>query len=196
MILKNVLVLLVVSLCWACESKQPTMTYDEFITKDREETTQFMNESPDSPFASADSTIRLNYYPINEKLKVLASVEIISNGSELTLGTSAGELRVYIQYAYLKFVIEDQPQQLLVLKGDEKEDGLFLAFTDLTSDETTYGGGRYLNLNFSDKAKKVTLDFNLAYNPYCEYSATYSCPLPPVENQLPIAIEAGEKLYN
>lgn len=194
MMMRTLLMLLAVGLFWACEPKQPTMTYEEFIAKDRQETAQFMNESPDSPFASADSLIRLNYYPINEKFNVLASVEMIADGRQLTLSASDGELRVYVKYAYLKFTLNDQPQQLLVLKREE-EDGLFLAFTDLTSDETTYGGGRYLNLNFSEKAKKITLDFNLAYNPYCEYNVTFSCPLPPVENQLQIAIEAGEKLY-
>jgi len=39
----------------------------------------------------------------------------------------------------------------------------------------------------------VQLDFNTAYNPYCAYSRRFSCPIPPKENSLPIAIESGEK---
>jgi uncharacterized protein (DUF1684 family) len=39
------------------------------------------------------------------------------------------------------------------------------------------------------------LDFNKAYNPYCAYNETYSCPIPPRQNNLPVAIKAGEKKY-
>lgn len=178
----------------ACEPKQTSLSYEDYLANHRKETFDFINESGDSPFAGADSTITLNYYPANEKFKVIATIERISDGSQLTLGTSDGIPRVYNKYAFLKFKIDEQPQQLLVLKGAENE-GLFLAFADLTNDNTTYGGGRYVNLNFSDQAEKITLDFNLAYNPYCEYNAEYSCPLPPLENYMKIAIEAGEKLY-
>ena len=38
------------------------------------------------------------------------------------------------------------------------------------------------------------LDFNQAYNPYCVYNPTYSCPLPPAENTLEVAISAGERM--
>ena len=43
---------------------------------------------------------------------------------------------------------------------------------------------------------KATIDFNKAYNPYCAYvSGKYNCPVPPKENELPVAIPAGEKLF-
>jgi uncharacterized protein len=42
----------------------------------------------------------------------------------------------------------------------------------------------------------ATLDFNLAYNPYCAYNPGYSCPIPPAENRLPVAITAGERAYD
>lgn len=178
----------------ACEPKQQSLSYQEQIENQRKETDDFMNESDESPFVGADSLISLNYFLVSENFKAIASIGRIDNGSEMTLGTSSGVPRVFVKHAILKFQLEQQPQQLLVLKG--VEDGtLFLAFADQTNDQTTYGGGRYINLNFSDQAEKITLDFNKAYNPYCEYNSTYSCPLPPIENYLKIAIEAGEKLY-
>lgn len=179
---------------WACEPKHPVISYEQYIANYRQEAHEYMNSDVDSPFAGMDSTIHLNYYPANEKFKVIATIEKISNGSQLTLGTSDGIPRVYNKYAFLNFKLNQQPQQLLVLKGSEG-DGLFLAFADLTNDDTTYGGGRYINLNFSDQAEKITLDFNLAYNPYCEYNSEYSCPLPPLDNYLKVPIEAGEKLF-
>ena len=70
--------------------------------------------------------------------------------------------------------------------------GLFLPFQDSSAD--SYGGGRYLDIRTGDiRDGKLVLDFNRCYNPYCAYKEGYSCPIPPVENRLPVAIEAGEK---
>jgi uncharacterized protein (DUF1684 family) len=73
---------------------------------------------------------------------------------------------------------------------------LFLAFGDATSARETYGGGRYLDITKTPGSTTITLDFNQAYNPYCAYDDTYSCPLPPAENLLTVAIKAGEKNYH
>jgi hypothetical protein len=76
------------------------------------------------------------------------------------------------------------------------ENYLFLPFTDLTNGEESYGGGRYLDLEISKlKNNSILIDFNKAYNPYCAYASGYNCPVPPRENNLPIAIRAGEKVY-
>lgn len=178
--------------CVSCTPRQQPVPYTQQILHHRQETDDFMNTSEDSPFAHMDSTVKLNYYPANEKFKVIATIERIHDAQEVTLGTSDGRPRVLKKYAILKFKIEEMPHQLLVLRSDE---GLFLAFGDLTNDHTTYGGGRYIDLKFSEQAEKITLDFNRAYNPYCAYRANYSCPLPPAENYLNIAIEAGEMQY-
>jgi uncharacterized protein len=54
----------------------------------------------------------------------------------------------------------------------------------------TYGSGRYLEAEIENGI--VTLDFNFAYNPFCAYSDAWSCPIPPLENWLKVAIHAGE----
>ena len=64
-------------------------------------------------------------------------------------------------------------------------------FKDLTNGHTTYGGGRYARLVREDDGMYV-IDFNNAYNPYCAYNPTYICPLPPRQNHLDFAVEAGE----
>ncbi len=46
------------------------------------------------------------------------------------------------------------------------------------------------------KNSLLKLDFNKAYNPYCTYNVGYDCPIPPIENLLPIPIRAGEKNYS
>jgi hypothetical protein len=66
----------------------------------------------------------------------------------------------------------------------------------MTNYETTYGGGRYIDLSLKDiKEGKITLDFNKCYNPYCAYSDGFSCPIPPSENYLSTEIRAGEKVF-
>jgi uncharacterized protein (DUF1684 family) len=75
------------------------------------------------------------------------------------------------------------------------EDGqLFFIFKDATSGKTTYGAGRFLYAPMP-KGEEVTLDFNQSQNPPCAYTAYATCPLPPKQNWLAVAIEAGEKNY-
>ena len=70
----------------------------------------------------------------------------------------------------------------------------FTMVGDLTSGESTYAGGRYLYLNLPQTDGKVSLDFNYLYNPPCAFSEFTTCLFPPQQNQLPIEIEAGERI--
>ncbi|MCS6803484.1 MAG: DUF1684 domain-containing protein, partial [Chloroflexota bacterium] len=72
---------------------------------------------------------------------------------------------------------------------------LFLVFADRTNGRETYGGGRFLYADPPDAEGTVRLDFNRAFNPPCAFTAFATCPLPPPENRLDLAIEAGEKRY-
>jgi uncharacterized protein len=74
---------------------------------------------------------------------------------------------------------------------DDEPVELFVPFRDATSGRETYGAGRYLDVT-PEEDGSYTLDFNLAYNPWCAYAPQYSCPLPPPENWLPFPVEAGE----
>ena len=118
------------------------------------------------------------------------------------MNTSSGMKKKYFQYGIVTFNLFDSVQHLYVyqsadlMKQEKYKDYLFIPFGDATSGFTSYGGGRYLDLVFSDiKDGKIILDFNKAYNPYCAYVTGYNCPIPPKENLLNIAIKAGEKNY-
>jgi uncharacterized protein (DUF1684 family) len=80
------------------------------------------------------------------------------------------------------------------LLGLDNDGDLLLVFGDLTNGRETYGGGRFLILPWEPEATSVVLDFNRAVTPPCGFSPHYNCPLPPPENRLPFAIEAGERL--
>lgn len=76
----------------------------------------------------------------------------------------------------------------------DEEEYMRLDFRDETNGDTTYIGGRFLVVEMPEEGK-VVIDFNRAYNPPCAYTDYATCPLPPLENRLPIRIEAGEKAY-
>ncbi len=78
----------------------------------------------------------------------------------------------------------------------EPDGGLFLVFADRTSGHGSYPAGRFLDAAAPDAQGNVVLDFNHAYNPPCAFTPFATCPLPPPENRLDLAIAAGEKTYS
>lgn len=95
----------------------------------------------------------------------------------------------------MKFTLNGKALELNVYqsrKNYQTDKRLFLLFTDLTSGNESYGGGRYIDLRIPDD-DEVILDFNKSYNPYCAYNYNYSCPIPPAENHLDISVKAGVK---
>jgi uncharacterized protein (DUF1684 family) len=77
----------------------------------------------------------------------------------------------------------------------EAGNALFLVFADRTSGHGSYPAGRFIDTQGPDAQGKVVLDFNRAYNPPCAFTTFATCPLPPAENRLDLAIAAGEKTY-
>lgn len=78
---------------------------------------------------------------------------------------------------------------------DEGGTRLFVTFADATSGNTTYGSGRFVEIDKPDADGLTYIDFNKAYNPPCAFTEFATCPLPPPQNRLNIAIPAGEKKY-
>ncbi len=134
------------------------------------------------------------YFPIDPSFKVNATVEKIDKRDMVLIQNSDGKKESYLKYAWLSFKLKEKELKLLVLKPSgfgAIDETLLCAFADESSGTSTYGAGRYIDIEIG-KTDKVVLDFNLAYNPYCAYVDGYTCPLPPPENILPIGIEAGE----
>ncbi|MFT3896437.1 MAG: DUF1684 domain-containing protein [Thermomonas sp.] len=78
---------------------------------------------------------------------------------------------------------------------DEGDGRLFLVFADRTNGHGSYGAGRFLYASPADAQGHVVLDFNQSYNPPCAFTSFATCPLPPAQNRLDLAIDAGEKAY-
>jgi uncharacterized protein (DUF1684 family) len=172
--------------------------YVERIARHRDETDRFMQASANSPLpeASRRSFTGLNYFPADSAYVVEAMLVPLEGQAEMLVSTSTGNEERYIQHSYAEFEWDGGKHRLLLLQSPGRTFGnrLFLAFTDQTSGTETYGGGRYLEV-YPQTETRATIDFNMAYNPYCVYDPRYSCALPPSENHLDFPVLAGEKMY-
>ncbi len=154
-----------------------------------------------SPLKEADFKY-LDFYPANEEYKVKCKFKAKSGGEPFEIPTTAGNTKTYTKFGEFSFKVNGQKQKLAVyrsmalMNNPIYRDYLFVPFKDLTNGEETYGGGRYMDLRMKElDGKKLYLDFNKAYNPYCAFSSGYACPIPPTENHLKVRIEAGEKNF-
>jgi hypothetical protein len=77
----------------------------------------------------------------------------------------------------------------------EEGDELFVIFGDQTNGTETYGGGRYIYTARPGADGHVVLDFNKAYNPPCVFTPYATCPFPPAQNRLRLAVTAGERAF-
>ncbi|MEX0996517.1 MAG: DUF1684 domain-containing protein [Flavobacteriaceae bacterium] len=138
----------------------------------------------------------LEFYPVDLKYRVEASFVRTPGEKPFLMPTTTDRQPEYVKYAELHFKIDNQDFILEVFQNTSPKEGyenyLFLPFTDLTSGDGSYGGGRYIDI-FEPEGDKITLDFNQSYNPYCVYNSKYSCPIPPEQNDIKIRIEAGIK---
>jgi uncharacterized protein (DUF1684 family) len=149
--------------------------------------------STDSPIRpeDRDKLLPLSYFPVDEGYAVPAQLEPSAERSVFQIPTSTGKLRPMERIGELRFTLKGQPLKLTAFLSEDRR--LFVPFTDLTSGTETYPAGRYLDLN-PTATGIYSVDFNVAYHPYCYYNAEYDCPFPPAENRLAAPIRAGEKL--
>lgn len=156
-----------------------------------------------SPLDSADFTRfrQLDFFPTTSKYIVKAFFVKNEFPVPFEMNTSTDRRPIYQKYGTLHFQIDGKEYQLAAYQSldprNSEEDKQYISvpFTDLTSGNESYGGGRYIDLKLP-LSSSVVLDFNQAYNPYCAYSHKWSCIIPPQENSLKIAIKAGVKKYH
>jgi uncharacterized protein (DUF1684 family) len=173
---------------------QPSPTfYIDTIESDRVQKDHFFRGSPHSPIMDRVNFTGLDYYPPNPDFRYTLPLQRAGKPEPLTFQTSTGPERTYYRIGTVQFEVEGQAAQLAIYKSNGHDD-LFLPFRDATSANETYGAGRYLEPQDLGGGQ-LLVDFNLCYNPFCAYSDAYSCPLPPFENHLKVAIRAGEKAY-
>ncbi|MBA5791846.1 DUF1684 domain-containing protein [Flavobacterium sp. xlx-214] len=143
--------------------------------------------------------IGIQFYPYSEDYIVEAKVEYLKKQPVFKMISTGSKQQDYKRFALLHFELFGQKHTLEVYQNialSQKkgyEDSYFLPFLDYSNGETTSEVGRYIDLKIPKKAKKIILNFNYAYHPYCAYTHGYSCPITPSVNSINQAIDAGVK---
>ncbi|WP_411832432.1 DUF1684 domain-containing protein [Pseudoxanthomonas mexicana] len=92
----------------------------------------------------------------------------------------------------VEFERDGKPYRLEILA--RADGGWFIPLVDLTSGQGSYPAGRYLDVE-PPQDGMLWLDFNRAHNPPSAFTMYATCPLPPAQNRLDLAIPAGEQAY-
>ena len=169
--------------------------YTQKILDMRAKVDKNIRESPNSPLKEDQKKNfkGITWFPIDEKYNINA--EMIHNGKPLQIPVllSQGDKKNYLKFGVLNFQLDNLKLSLTVFKPIGK-DYFLIPFKDNTAGKETYGGGRFVQIKQIDK-NIYNLDFNMSYNPNCVYNEEFNCVLPPLENILPLSINAGQKMY-
>lgn len=135
----------------------------------------------------------LDYFPIDPSWRIEAQWVPFEKPREVPIRNILGNVSPALILGKAVFTREGHTFELLPIQ-EAPDEPLFFVISDLTSGEQTYGAARFLYAA-PPVDGKVVLDFNRAQNPPCAFTPFATCPLPPKENQLTIAVTAGEKNY-
>jgi len=137
----------------------------------------------------------LSWYPVDRSWRIPAKYTAWDKPHSLVFHNTIGQEETEPSPGFVTFQKEGQEYRLEPILDEGK---LFFVLRDQTSGKTTYGASRFLYVDSpanSAKNAMVWLDFNKAENPPCAFTAYATCPLPPPQNRLALAITAGEKRY-
>jgi uncharacterized protein (DUF1684 family) len=168
----------------------------------QEHLNQEFRSPQESPLSATErqAFTSLPYYPTAYRYYVVGKFVRDTTAQVFPMLTSTPRRPLYRKYGEVWFTLAGRLLKLSVYQSQDLmtkpgfADYLFIPFTDLTNGHGSYGGGRYLDLRMPPAGvHTMLLDFNCAYNPSCAYNPAYSCPVPPAENRLPVAIPVGVK---
>jgi uncharacterized protein (DUF1684 family) len=195
---KIVFLLLLISTFSCAQKKEPILGETEFQKKMNSE----FKDASTSPLKTKDlkKFKGLEFFKFDSAYVVKAILKRTPNEKPFEMKTTTSRLPRYVKYAVLEFELKGESfkldifQNLNLMDDPEYVDYLFLPFLDETNGESSYGGGRYIELRISE-GDEILIDFNKAYNPYCAYNEKYSCPIVPRQNYLRTKVEAGVKAF-
>lgn len=175
--------------------------YISTVEQARIEKDFWMENDPSSPF-NKDTTITfapLNYYPVDPEFVFKSTLYAFEQKDTIIIFGTKGEERKVVKHGYVRWERSSGEKRVNVYKGVSHTGKEYYSiwFTDRTTGKETYHVGRYIDFELKPGKDFVyTIDFNGAYNPYCAYSAQYSCAIPSKEDYIDLAIEAGEMNYH
>lgn len=182
---------------------QSKRAFKKEIKKHRKYYKKEFAEDARSPFHKKEKEMKhMKFFKPNRNYRLEGSFALTPNAESFDMATYSGITKPYVKYGVATVMLDGKPLQVNVYQNirlremEKYKDYLFIPFKDITNGESTYGGGRYIDLKMNDiKNGKVIIDFNKCYNPWCAFSDGYNCPVPPIENHFDLAIQAGEKNF-
>lgn len=135
----------------------------------------------------------IDRYPVEYSWKVKATFEPAKDGETIDITNVLNQTTSEKLAGRFVFEIDGQEYKLAAT-GNGKS--LFIVFGDATNGEETYPAGKFVYTDRPDSTGIAFIDFNKSYNPPCAFNDFATCPLPPKQNILPVAITAGEKNYD
>lgn len=185
----------------SCSTTKNGKFNDQNLLEFREAYKNGFLQDPRSPLAKDDLQY-LDFYDGNKDWSLLCDCKMVEKAKPFEMPTYSGVTRTYIVHSDVRCPYKNQTIVLKLYKNITQpinplyKNNLFLPFKDYSNGESTYGGGRYINLYESDiQNGKIIIDFNKCYNPWCAYSDGYNCPIPPKENHIEMEVSAGEKKF-
>jgi len=156
----------------------------------------FMARDPESPFVVGRVPFHpLRYYSPDPSYVVRARLDRRPAPEEAYLRTNRDNQAVMRYIGDLIFPLGGAPRRLrLYHAGEGVGASVFIPFRDRTSGRDSYGPGRYITLELTE-TDDYEVDFNRAFNPYCAYTDEFECAFPPSENDLPVRVPVGEKVW-
>ncbi|MEE9407099.1 MAG: DUF1684 domain-containing protein [Polaribacter sp.] len=201
--MKNILLLLSIFLITSCNSQDKRALLGE--TEYQQKLNASYKDASKSPLKKKDlkKFKGLDFFAVDATFIVTAKLVKTENAPTFEMATTTDRKPLYKEYGKLNFTLQGKNCVLTIyqsqddLRDKKYKDYLFLPFTDDTSGEDSYGGGRYMDVMTTDISEENTiiLNFNNTYNPYCAYNYKYSCPLTPRKNHLDLEVKAGIKVF-
>ncbi len=134
----------------------------------------------------------LRWIEVKDEYRVRGRLIPAASPSKVKIANVIGQVNDFVSPGVVEFELKGRKLRLTPVYETPRQDELFYIFKDATSGKTTYGAGRFLYSGLPEKDGTVILDFNRAYSPPCAFTDFATCPLPPAQNRLEVAIEAGE----
>lgn len=133
----------------------------------------------------------IDYFPVDKVYRYTATFTPHDAGRTIDIVNILGIVEPMMNPGTVTFTAGEKTFTLEAI--DEGDHRLFLVFADRTSGKESYAAARFLYAEYPGDDGKTVVDFNKAYNPPCAFTPFSTCPMPPPENRMDMAVTAGEK---
>jgi uncharacterized protein (DUF1684 family) len=150
----------------------------------------------DNDSAARRAFTGLKWFSVDESWRVQAKYVPYDKPRKVTFDTLAGVKEEDVAPGFVTFQRGGREYRMEpVLDGTD----FWFVMRDATSGKTTYSASRFLYAPMPKtgiaRPGTLEIDFNKAENPPCVFTDYATCPLPPPQNRLPLAVTAGEMMY-